>query len=92
MEPGWFRPANFVAHVPLDDVTEEAFLGLEAIFVDDLCRVRDNPRRILGRLMADAKIREPTGRRAAGIDWRGWRTRQDSAATRTSSGPRSGER
>jgi N-[(2S)-2-amino-2-carboxyethyl]-L-glutamate dehydrogenase len=59
IEPGWFQPASFVAHVSLDDLTEEVFLGAEAVFVDDVTLVRDNPRRILGRLMVEGKIREP---------------------------------
>lgn len=55
----WFAPGSFVAHVSLDDVTEEVLLSAEAVFVDDIPLVRDNPRRILGRLMADAEIGEP---------------------------------
>jgi N-[(2S)-2-amino-2-carboxyethyl]-L-glutamate dehydrogenase len=59
IEKDWFRPASFVAHVSLDDVAEDAFLEAEAIFVDDVALVRDNPRRILGRLMAEGKIAGP---------------------------------
>jgi N-[(2S)-2-amino-2-carboxyethyl]-L-glutamate dehydrogenase len=59
IEPGWFRPATFVAHVSLDDVTEEVFLAAEAVFVDDVALVRENPRRIMGRLMTEGKLREP---------------------------------
>jgi ornithine cyclodeaminase len=59
IEPSWFRPGSFVAHVSLDDVTEEVFLQAEALFVDDVTLIRDNPRRILGRLMAEGKISEP---------------------------------
>jgi ornithine cyclodeaminase len=55
----WFEQAGFVAHVSLDDLAEDVFLDAEAIFVDDIELVRDNPRRILGRLMADGKVREP---------------------------------
>jgi N-[(2S)-2-amino-2-carboxyethyl]-L-glutamate dehydrogenase len=60
IEKDWFRPASFVAHVSLDDVAEDAFLEAEAIFVDDVALVRDNPRRILGRLMAEGKIAAPS--------------------------------
>ncbi len=60
IEYDWFRPPSFVAHVSLDDVTEQVFLKAEAVFVDDLKLVRDNPRRILGRLMADGKVCEPS--------------------------------
>jgi ornithine cyclodeaminase len=59
IEPGWFRPGSFVAHVSLDDLKEEVFCEAEAIFVDDRTLVRENPRRILGRLLAEGKIDEP---------------------------------
>ena len=59
IEPDWFQPGSFVAHVSLDDVTEGVFLEAEAIFVDDLTLVQDNTRRILGRLMAEGKIGKP---------------------------------
>lgn len=58
IEPGWFQPGSFVAHVSLDDLTEDVFLNAEAVFVDDVTLVRDNPRRILGRLMAEGKFGE----------------------------------
>lgn len=61
IERDWLRPACFVAHVSLDDLTEKVFLEAEAVFVDDATLVRDNPRRILGRLMAEDKIHEPAG-------------------------------
>jgi N-[(2S)-2-amino-2-carboxyethyl]-L-glutamate dehydrogenase len=59
IELGWFQSASFVAHVSLDDLTEEVFLNAEAVFVDDVSLVQDNPRRILGRLMAEGKLCEP---------------------------------
>ncbi|MGD0559106.1 MAG: ornithine cyclodeaminase [Streptosporangiaceae bacterium] len=59
IEPDWFQEGSFVAHVSLDDLTEDVFLGAEAIYVDDVVLVRDNPRRILGRLMTERKIGEP---------------------------------
>ncbi len=61
IEPDWIRPASFVAHVSLDDLTEDVFLAAEAVFVDDVTLVKDNPRRILGRLMAEAKVQETAG-------------------------------
>lgn len=67
--PDWLRPGTFVAHVSLDDLHRDAFTGAEAVFVDDLDLVRDNPRRILGRLMAEGSITEPgavSGTRLAG--------------------------
>jgi N-[(2S)-2-amino-2-carboxyethyl]-L-glutamate dehydrogenase len=61
IERDWFRPASFVAHVSLDDLTEDVFLEAEAVFVDDITLVRENPRRILGRLMAEDKIHAAAG-------------------------------
>jgi ornithine cyclodeaminase len=61
IERDWLRPACFVAHVSLDDLTEDVFLEAEAVFVDDASLVRDNPRRILGRLMAEDKVHEAAG-------------------------------
>lgn len=61
LERDWLRPACFVAHVSLDDLTESVFLEAKAVFVDDEALVKDNPRRILGRLMAEDKIRETAG-------------------------------
>jgi ornithine cyclodeaminase len=66
IDPSWFRPGSFVAHVSLDDVTEEVFLQAEALFVDDVTLIRDNPRRILGRLMAEGKISTPGASAGAG--------------------------
>jgi N-[(2S)-2-amino-2-carboxyethyl]-L-glutamate dehydrogenase len=61
IERDWLRPGCFVGHVSLDDLTENVFLEAEAVFVDDATLVRDNPRRILGRLMAEDKIRAAAG-------------------------------
>jgi ornithine cyclodeaminase/alanine dehydrogenase-like protein (mu-crystallin family) len=60
IEPGWLRPGSFVAHVSLDDLTEKVFVQAEAVFVDDVTLVQDNPRRILGRLMAEGAVCAPT--------------------------------
>jgi ornithine cyclodeaminase len=55
----WFHPGTFVAHVSLDDLTEQVFVGAEAVYVDDVQLVEENPRRILGRLMQEGKILSP---------------------------------
>src|SRR3569833_3062148 len=68
----WFRPGTFVAHVSLDDLRADVFGGAEAVYVDDVELVRENPRRILGRLMREGLIAErgtvpgPGGRALAG--------------------------
>jgi ornithine cyclodeaminase/alanine dehydrogenase-like protein (mu-crystallin family) len=62
----WFRPGTFVAHVSLDDLRPDVFAGAEAVYVDDVGLVRENPRRILGRLMRDGLVAEPGGSAASG--------------------------
>ncbi len=57
--PEAFGPGTFVAHVSLDDLTAEALLAAEGLFVDDVELVQDNPRRILGRLMQDQRVLAP---------------------------------
>jgi ornithine cyclodeaminase len=53
----WLPKEVFVAHVSLDDLAPDALCDAE-IFVDDLDLVRDNPRRILGRLLNEGRIVE----------------------------------
>lgn len=50
----WFEQPTFVAHVSLDDVDASVFAAAELVVVDDLALVRENPRRVLGRLLQDA--------------------------------------
>ncbi|MCH0538729.1 ornithine cyclodeaminase [Streptomyces sp. MUM 203J] len=69
--PHWFAPGTFIAHVSLDDVTPAVFLEADAVYVDDIDLVRDNPRRILGAVMqagdvvADAEAAAGQGRALA---------------------------
>lgn len=56
---GWLPSSSFAAHVSLDDLQPDVFTTAEAIFVDDYELVRDNPRRILGRLLQDGLIAAP---------------------------------
>ncbi|HKT01645.1 MAG TPA: hypothetical protein VJT31_19140 [Rugosimonospora sp.] len=55
----WLSPGTFVAHVSLADLSREALLGAEAVYVDDVELVADNPRRILGQLMRERAIGAP---------------------------------
>jgi len=52
----WICPGTFLAHVSLDDFTAEVFTEAQALYIDDLDLIRDNPRRIMGRLVADGII------------------------------------
>lgn len=60
------RPGGFVAHVSLDDLLPEVFDRAEAVYVDDVGLVRDNPRRVLGRLMAEGRVLPPGATGPAG--------------------------
>lgn len=62
----WIEPGSFVAHVSLDDLEEDAFRAAEALYVDDVDLVRDNPRRILGRLLREGSVAWPAGDMSAG--------------------------
>ena len=53
IEAEWFQPGSFVAHVSLDDLVPSVFFDAQAVYVDDIDLVRDNPRRILGRLLSE---------------------------------------
>lgn len=59
--PDELEPGTFVAHVSLDDVDARVLIGAEGLFVDDVGLVRDNPRRILGALMATGQVLPPDG-------------------------------
>ncbi len=57
----WIEPGSFVAHVSLDDLKEDVFCLAQALYVDDVDLVRDNPRRILGRLLQEESVSWPGG-------------------------------
>lgn len=59
LAPEHLRPGSFVAHVSLDDLDARVFAAAEAIYVDDVNLVRDNPHRILGALMQQRHILPP---------------------------------
>ncbi|MER5551546.1 ornithine cyclodeaminase [Streptomyces sp. NPDC002793] len=52
----WITPGTFLAHVSLDDFTEEVYASAEAVYGDDLTLIEENPRRIMGRLMTEGRL------------------------------------
>ncbi|WP_030703140.1 MULTISPECIES: ornithine cyclodeaminase family protein [unclassified Streptomyces] len=59
LSPDHLRPGTFVAHVSLDDLLPEVFDRAQALYVDDVELVRDNPRRVLGRLLGESRVLAP---------------------------------
>jgi N-[(2S)-2-amino-2-carboxyethyl]-L-glutamate dehydrogenase len=55
----WLAPGTFVAHVSLDDLLPGVFRTAQAVYVDDITLVADNPRRVLGRLMREGEVTGP---------------------------------
>ncbi len=55
----WLNPGTFIAHVSLSDLLPDAFVTAEALYVDDVALVADNPRRTLGALLRDGLITAP---------------------------------
>ncbi|MGH3729205.1 MAG: hypothetical protein ACRDTU_10700 [Micromonosporaceae bacterium] len=64
----WIQPGSFLAHVSLADFTEDVFVGAQALYIDDLDLIRDNPRRIMGGLIADGVIADAPGKPGRAID------------------------
>lgn len=60
VSPDWFRPGAMVVNVSLSDLNDEALLRAGALYVDDVDLVANNPRRTLGRLMAEGRVARAT--------------------------------
>ncbi|MFJ2626340.1 ornithine cyclodeaminase family protein [Streptomyces sp. NPDC087532] len=67
IEPDWLRPGALVCHVSLDDLTEAAVLSAGAVIVDDWSLVRDDPRRLLGRMHRAGTLLGPDGTPREGV-------------------------
>ncbi|MFE0021165.1 ornithine cyclodeaminase family protein [Amycolatopsis sp. NPDC059021] len=67
IEPEWLKPGALVAHVSLDDLTEAAVLAADLLVVDDWGLVRDDPRRLLGRMHRAGTLLGPDGEPRAGV-------------------------
>ncbi|MER6692363.1 ornithine cyclodeaminase family protein [Streptomyces minutiscleroticus] len=67
IEPDWLRPGALVCHVSLDDLTEAAVLAAGTVVVDDWSLVRDDPRRLLGRMHRTGTLLGPDGTPREGV-------------------------
>ncbi|MEU1087083.1 ornithine cyclodeaminase family protein [Streptomyces sp. NPDC005892] len=67
IEPDWLRPGALVCHVSLDDLTEGAVLAADTVIVDDWSLVRDDPRRLLGRMHRAGTLLGPDGAPRDGV-------------------------
>ncbi|MDK0523769.1 ornithine cyclodeaminase family protein [Streptomyces sp. ML-6] len=67
IEPDWLRPGTLVCHVSLDDLTEAAVLAAGTVLVDDWSLVRDDPRRLLGRMHRAGTLLGPDGTPREGV-------------------------
>ncbi|MFI6726945.1 ornithine cyclodeaminase family protein [Streptomyces sp. R-74717] len=67
IEPDWLRPGALVCHVSLDDLTEAAVLSAGTVIVDDWSLVRDDPRRLLGRMHRAGTLLGPDGTLREGV-------------------------
>lgn len=63
----WFAAGSFVAHVSLDDLTEDALRSAQALYVDDVDLVVNNPRRVLGRMLQQEGSGAVTGTLSAAL-------------------------
>lgn len=55
----WIEPGALVAHVSLDDLLPEVVARADLVLVDDWPLVRDDPRRLLGRMYRSGNLLEP---------------------------------
>ncbi|MFB6875386.1 ornithine cyclodeaminase family protein [Streptomyces sp. NPDC056323] len=77
IEPDWLLPGALVCHVSLDDLTEAAVLSADAVIVDDWSLVRDDPRRLLGRMHRAGTLLGPDGTPRQGVTARAGARRVD---------------
>ncbi|MCK9877833.1 ornithine cyclodeaminase family protein [Frankia sp. Ag45/Mut15] len=57
----WLRPGALVAHISLDDLTPAVITECDLLLVDDWHLVRDDSRRLLGRMWRDGSLLAPGG-------------------------------
>lgn len=55
----WIEPGALIAHVSLDDLLPNVISQADLVLVDDWNLVRDDPRRLLGRMYRSGDLLEP---------------------------------
>ena len=56
----WIEPGTLIANVSLDDLLPDVVSRADLVIVDDWNLVRDDPRRLLGRMYRSGDLLEPT--------------------------------
>ncbi|OKH94389.1 ornithine cyclodeaminase family protein [Streptomyces uncialis] len=67
IEPDWLKAGALIAHVSLDDLTQEAVSSADLVVVDDWGLVSDDPRRLLGRMHRAGSLLGPDGLPRPGV-------------------------
>lgn len=92
IEPDWLTPGALVCHVSLDDLTEAAVLSAGTVIVDDWSLVRDDPRRLLGRMHRAGTLLGPDGSPREGVTARPGARRVDGTLGEVLTGRHPGRR
>ncbi|MFJ2768650.1 ornithine cyclodeaminase family protein [Streptomyces sp. NPDC087300] len=58
VERSWLAPGALVVNVSLDDLTESALTGADRLYVDDWDLIREDPYRLLGKLLREGRVRQ----------------------------------
>jgi N-[(2S)-2-amino-2-carboxyethyl]-L-glutamate dehydrogenase len=64
----WLSPGAVIAHVSLDDVLPDVVHGADLVLVDDWHLVRDDDRRLLGRMYRAGTLLAPDGSSWPGVE------------------------
>lgn len=56
VEPEWVVPGSLLVNVSLADLTDDVLVGGDALYVDDIGLITENPRRPLGRLINEGRV------------------------------------
>lgn len=67
VELDWLQPGSVFVNVSLDDATADLLIGCDRLIVDSWQLVREDKRRLLGRLAHEGLVRGPEHPRVAGV-------------------------